>query len=339
MSTERLDAVTRGTGSGDAVSSTTVRVAVCSRSFSRNATLRAQLLARYPNATFNDAGAMLEGDSLVAFLRGHQKAIVAMERIDDDVLSRVPELKVIGKYGVGFDRIDLEALRRHGTRLGWVAGVNRRSVSELTVAFAISVLRHVPAANREVRLGTWRQHVGGLLSGRTVGIVGCGHIGKDVVRLLQPFGCPILVHDIRDYPTFYAEHGIRPVDLESLLREADVVSLHVPLDDTTRGMLSADRLRLLKPTAVLINAARGGLVDESALKDALTHGRLAGAAFDVFHDEPPPDRELINLPNFLATPHIGGSADEAILAMGTAAIEGLDRNEVPPPLECRPTAP
>lgn len=305
------------------------RVAVCSRSFSRNATLRAELLARYECVTFNETGRQLDGDALVAFLRGHDKAITALERIDDYVLSRLPELRVIGKFGVGLDMIDLDAMRRHGKRLGWVSGANCRSVAELALAFAIVMLRHVPFANREVLAGTWRQHVGGLLSGRTVGIIGCGHTGKDFVRLLQPFGCPILVNDIRYYDDFYAEYGIEAIELEDLLARADVVTLHVPLDDSTRGLLTAARLALMKPTAILINAARGGLVDEAAMKQALLEKRLAGAAFDVFAEEPPDDMELLNLPNFLATPHIGGSAAEAILAMGRAAIQGLDDNDIP----------
>lgn len=305
------------------------KVAVCSRSFSRNPVLRAELLSRYENVTFNDAGVQLKGDGLVDFLRGHDKAIIALETIDDYVLSRLPDLKVIGKYGVGLDMIDFDAMRRHGKRLGWISGVNRRSVAELVLAFAIVMLRHVPAANREILSGTWRQVSGGQLSGRTVGIIGCGHVGKDLVRLLQPFGCTIIVNDIRHYGDFYGEFDIRPLALEELLRRADLVTLHVPLDDSTRGLLNKERLSLIKPTAILINAARGGLVDEVALKAALIDKRLAGAAFDVFADEPPQDMELLALPNFLATPHIGGSSEEAILAMGRAAIQGLDENEIP----------
>ena len=307
------------------------RVAVCSRSFSRNPVLRAELIARYREATFNDAGLRLGGDSLIAFLQGHEKAITALEVIDASVLSQLPELRVISKYGVGLDTIDLAAMRVHGTRLGWTGGVNRRSVSELVIAFAIAMLRHVPAAHRDVLSGTWRQRVGGQLTGRTAGIIGCGHIGKDLVPLLQAFGCPILANDVRNYADFYAAHGIEAVSLEQLLRRSDIVTLHVPLDDTTRNMLSEARLALLKPGAVLINAARGGLVDESALKRMLQDGRLAAAAFDVFAVEPPQDRELLALPNFLVTPHIGGSAEEAILAMGRAAIAGLDTNVLPDP--------
>lgn len=307
----------------------TTKIAVCSRSFSSNAILRKELLERYSQVTFNDAGMQLKGESLVRFLQGHDKAITALEVIDEAVLARLPQLKVISKYGVGLDMIDMGAMRRHGKRFGWTGGVNRRSVSELVIASAIAMLRHVPAANREVLAGTWRQHVGGQLTGRTVGIIGCGHIGKDLVPLLRAFDCAVLAHDILEFPDFYAAHGVESVGLDSLLSRSDIVTLHVPLDDSTRGMLDARRLAMLKPTAVLINAARGGLVDEAALKSALLEKRLAAAAFDVFAVEPPIDHELLALPNFLATPHIGGSAQEAILAMGRAAIDGLEHNQIP----------
>lgn len=305
------------------------KVAVCSRSFSRHAVLRAELLARYEHVTFNETGRQFEGGELVSFLRGHDKAITALERIDETVLSQLPELKAIGKYGVGLDMIDLAAMHRYGKRLGWTGGVNRRSVSELVIAFAVSMLRHVPSASKDLVEGTWRQLPGGLLSGRTVGIVGCGFVGKDLIQLLQPWGCTVLAHDILDFPDFYARFGVASVCLDELLQRSDVVSLHVPLDASTRNMLDARRLSQMKPSALLINAARGGLVDEGALKTALQTKHLAAAAFDVFSVEPPQDLELLKLPNFLATPHIGGSAEEAILAMGRAAIDGLDRNEIP----------
>lgn len=305
------------------------RVAVCSRSFSRNPILRAELLARYSNVTFNDAGIQLEGDGLINFLRGHDKAITALEIIDEHVLASLPELKVIGKYGVGLDMIDMGAMSKFGKFLGWTGGVNRRSVSELVIAFAITMLRHIPAANREILSGTWRQHVGGYLSGKVIGIIGCGHIGKDLVGLLKVFDCDILVNDIKDQSVYYAENNITAASLNDLLRQADVVTLHVPLDSSTKNILSLDNLALLKSTAILINTARGGLVDEIALKDMLIHGRLAAAAFDVFAIEPPSDHELLSLENFLATPHIGGSANEAILAMGRSAIDGLDINAIP----------
>ena len=308
---------------------TTERVAVCSRSFSKNTILRAELLSRYSQVTFNDEGLKLADDNLVQYLSGHDKAITGLEKIDEYVLSRLPELQVIGKYGVGLDMIDLNAMRQHGKHLGWTGGVNRRSVSELVIAFAITMLRHIPAAQREVLSGKWRQHVGGLLSGRTIGIIGCGFIGKDLVELLKPWNCNIIANDIIDLPDFYARHCVTPVGLGELLQRSDVVTLHVPLDKSTVNMLSATRLELMKPSAILINVARGGLVDEVAMKAMLITKRLAAAAFDVFAVEPPQDQELLALPNFLVSPHIGGSAEEAIMEMGRAAIRGLDENFIP----------
>ena len=301
-----------------------MRIAVASRSFSRHPVLRAELSARYPDVTFNDRGLSLAGESLIAFLRGHARAITALEKLDDTVFAALPELKVVSKYGVGFDMIDLDAMSRRGVKLGWTGGVNRRSVSELVIALAVMSLRHLPVANAEVRNGAWRQHVGRQLSNRVIGIVGCGHVGKDLAVLLRAFGCRVLAHDIRDFPDFHARHSIEPKSLDDLLRESDIVTLHLPLDSSTRGLLSATKLGLMRQDAILINAARGEIVDEPALKSMLKENRLAAAAFDVFAVEPPSDTELLRLPNFFATPHIGGAAEEAILAMGRAAIAGLE---------------
>ncbi len=306
-------------------------IAVTSRSFSAHPILRTELLERYPDALFNDRAISLSGEGLVEFARGRRKLITALERLDETVLAALPDLEVVSKFGVGTDMIDMAAMARHGVRLGWTAGVNRRSVTELVVAFMISLLRHVPLAHREIRDGIWKNRKGRQISERTVGIIGCGHVGKDLTPILRAFGCQVLAHDILDFPEFYAAHQVEPVGLEDLLRRADIVSLHVPLDESTRNMLNVDRLALMKPDALLINAARGGLVDEDALKAMLRDGRLAGAGFDVFSPEPPDDPELLRLPNFLATPHLGGSTEEAILAMGRAAIEGLDKNALPAP--------
>lgn len=304
-------------------------IAVTSRSFSLHPVLREELLARYDNVRFNDQGLALKGDALIDFARGRRKLITALERIDETFLAALPELEVISKYGVGTDMLDKAALIRHGVRLGWTGGVNKRSVTELALSFMISLLHLVPQTSLEVREGGWKNRKGRQLTGRTVGIIGCGHIGKDLTPILRAFGCTVLAHDILDFPEFYAAHQVTPLGLEDLLRRADVVTLHLPLDDSTRNILSAARLALLKPEAVLINTARGGLVDEAALKRMLVEGRLSAAGFDVFATEPPEDLDLLQLPNFLATPHIGGSSEEAILAMGRAAIRGLDENAVP----------
>jgi D-3-phosphoglycerate dehydrogenase len=291
--------------------------------------LRDELLERFPDATFNDDGVALAGDELVAFLKGHDKAITALESLDAALFAALPEIKVFSKFGVGYDMIDLDAMTKAGIQLGWTGGTNKRSVSELVISFAVQLLRHTPKAQAQVLGGAWRQHVGRQLSQCTVGIIGCGFVGKDLSILLRAFGCRVLAHDILDFADFYAEHDVEPVGLEELLKNSDVVTLHLPIDASTHNILSAERLACMKPDAILINTARGGLVDEDALKTALMEDRLGGAALDVFVMEPPQDQALLELPNFIVTPHLGGSAEEAILAMGRAAIRGLDDNRLP----------
>jgi len=302
---------------------------IASRSFSKHPVLRKEVLKRYPNAKFNDKGLSLNGESLIEFLDGHEMAITALEKIDDSILKLLPNLKVIGKYGVGLDMIDLHAMKRHGVNLGWTGGVNKRSVSELVISYSIALLHRTIFANAEVRKGKWYQVKGRQLSDCTVGIIGCGHVGKDLVELLQPFNCKILANDVLDFKDFYKKYEVTSVGLEELIRKSDIVTLHLPLDKSTQNILDSDKLSLLKNDAVLINLARGGLIDEVALKELLNNNKIAGAALDVFEVEPPVDPSFATMDNVLITPHIGGSTEEAILAMGMAAIEGLENSEDP----------
>ena len=304
-------------------------LAITSRSFSKHPILRKEVLKLYPDAKFNDEGLSLYGDSLVKFLKGYEKAITALEVIDEKILSKLPDLKVIGKYGVGLDMLDLHAIKKFGIKLGWSGGVNKRSVSELVISFAIYLLHRAAFANDEVKNGKWYQVKGRQLSGCTVGIIGCGHVGKDLVRLLQPYNCKILVNDILDFKDFYKQNNILAVGLDELMKKSDVVTLHLPLDKSTENIISEDRLKMLKANAVIINIARGGLIDEKALKQLLLKNKIAGAALDVFAIEPPIDTELAFMNNVIITPHIGGSTEEAILGMGMAAIEGLDNAKDP----------
>ncbi len=298
-------------------------IAVASRSFSRHPVLREELLSRYSRVRFNDLGETLAGENLVGFLAGSVKAITALEPLDEETLSSLPDLRVVAKYGVGLDMIDLDAMERLGILLGWTGGVNRRSVAELTLSSMIALLHRLPESGSDLRSGVWRQIRGRQLTDKTVGIIGCGNIGKDLIILLKPFGCRILANDIVDHLEFYREHGVIPVGLEELLRSADVVTLHVPLNGSTRNMINAGRMALMKEGACLINMARGGLVDEARLSEMLRERRLGGAALDVFNSEPPDDVGLLDLPNVIMTSHIGGSTEEAVLAMGRAAIDGL----------------
>ena len=307
-----------------------LRVAAASPSFCEHPVLRDRLLAEYPDARLNDALDRLEGDRLVAFLRDADVAIVALEHMTADVINALPELKVISKMGTGLDMIDLAAMRSRGIRLGWRAGANALSIAELVVGFAIAALRKMNSANLAVRRGEpVRNRMGRLLSGRVFGLQGCGNIGQHVVRLLQPFGCTIIAYDVADRSEFYRAHGVEAVSFDELIARAEVLSIHAPLNEHTRDLYNRDLFARMRPDAILINTARGELVDEAALYEALTSGVIEAACADVLCSEPVFDSPLIELPNFFLTPHIGGSAAEARLAMGEDALNGITDNFIP----------
>lgn len=301
-----------------------VPIAVTSRSFSRSAVLREKLEAKYSNVAYNNTDHSLVGDELVTFLQGKKKAIIALEKMTAEVFAQLPDLEVIGKYGVGVNNLDLEAMEKHQVKLGWTPGVNARSVSELVLCHLLGFSRNIHRSARKMLKGEWKVEGGMTLTGKTVGIIGCGCVGKDLIQLLKPFGCKLLVHDIRDYPDFYQAHGVETVSKATLLAQADFVTLHIPYNSSTVDFIASDELALMQSHATLINTSRGGIVNEAALLTWLQQNPDANAALDVFADEPFLTSPLLQLDNFYATPHIGGSAKEAISAMGEAAIAGLD---------------
>jgi phosphoglycerate dehydrogenase-like enzyme len=302
-----------------------IRVAVTSRSFSNHPQLRDALTQRYREVAFNDTGKTLSGESLVNFLKDYDKAIIGLERLDADILPKLTRLKTVSRFGVGLDSLDVGLMKQLGIKLAYTPGANKRSVAELVIALAINMLRNIPQSNLQMKEGIWKQFKGRQLSGCSIGIIGMGAIGKDLALLLKAFNCNVFMYDIVEEREFCEFHGFYQVALEELLQHADIVSLHIPLNDATRSIIDERRLALMKHNAILINTARGGLIDEDALKIKLKHNQSFAAAFDVFSVEPPADHELLMLPNFFATPHMAGSTEEAILAMGYAAIEGLEK--------------
>ncbi len=297
-------------------------IAVTSRSFSANATLRRSLLQEFPGARFNDEGLRLEDDSLVTFLSGAVGAIVGIEPISGSILAQLPQLRVLSKFGVGLDSIDLDEVRQRGIQLASTSGTNASAVAELTLLLTLGTLRRIPEAISNVRSERWVSVTGRLLEGKTVGLVGVGHVGKALNGLLQPFGCSVLGFDLLKTPV----DGISFVALDELLGASDVVCIHVPLTDATRGMIGVRQLGLMKNDAVLVNTSRGGVIDEPALLAALISEEIAAAGLDVLETEPPLSWELVNHPNVFATPHIAGTSQESNLAMGRAAIDGLIQN-------------
>ncbi|MFH0926426.1 MAG: phosphoglycerate dehydrogenase [bacterium] len=300
-------------------------IAITSSSFCKNEILRKEISAYFKNIRFNNTGKVIPVSDLPEFLQGCSGAIIGLEQITDDLLGQLSKLRIISKYGVGLDNIDLAALEKRGILLGWTPGVNKRSVAELVLCFMLGLQRNIFFSGFQLKQGKWIKDGGWELTNKTVGIIGCGNIGKELVPFLKMFGCRIIVNDILTFTEFYANHEIVPLSLDDLLQEADIVSLHVSLTEETHHLISAPEFKKMKRSAVLINTSRGDVVDEMALKEALKEGLIRAAALDVFHGEPPVDLALLSLPNLMVTPHIGGNALEAVLAMGRSAIDHLVR--------------
>ncbi len=245
-------------------------------------------------------------------------------KVTRKVIEAAPKLKVIGRAGVGLDNIDLEAARERGIKVVNSPESSTRSVAELAFGLLFAVARKIALADRKMREGVWvkEQAMGIELEGKTLGVVGFGRIGYQVARIANAFGMNVLLYDPVPNEERAREVGGKFVDLETLLRESDVVTLHVPLIDATYHLINEERLKLMKPTAILINAARGEVVDTNALVKALKEGWIAGAGLDVFEEEPlPADHPLTKLDNVVLTPHIGASTVEAQTRAGIQIAE------------------
>jgi D-3-phosphoglycerate dehydrogenase len=234
-------------------------------------------------------------------------------QVTAELLDAAPQLKVIGRAGVGVDNIDLEAATRRGVLVLNTPGGNAVSVAEHTFALLLALARRVPAASESTRRGEWRkkEFSGYELKGKTLGLVGLGRVGQEVARRARAFEMTVVAHDPYAAAPVARDLGVELTDLETLLAQADFLSLHAALTPETHGLLNRERLARCRRGVYVVNAARGELIDEAALAEALQSGRVAGAALDVFASEPPRESPLLNLPNVVATPHIGGSTAEA----------------------------
>ena len=286
-----------------------------------DAGLKSELEAAVGRVTYNETGRPLSSAQLAALLPGVDGTIAGLDSIDAAALAAADGLRVVARYGVGVDNVDLAAAAARGIVVTNTPGANARSVAELTVALLLLLARPVVRAAAETRAGGWPRLPGLSLAGKTVGLVGFGAIGRQTARLLAGFDCRLLAYDPLLNEATAAALGVRAATLDELLADSDFVSLHAPVTPTTRGMVDAPFLARMKPGATLINTARGELVDEAALLAALTSGRLRGAALDAFAAEPPGgDNPLLALPNVIATPHMGAHTDGATTAMGRMAL-------------------
>ena len=253
-------------------------------------------------------------------------AVRSATKVTARVLERATRLKVVGRAGVGVDNVDLEAATRRGVVVMNTPGGSSVTVAELTVAMMLALSRHIAQATASVKAGRWekKKFQGRELAGKTLGVVGIGNIGSVVVDRARAMKMRVVAYDPFISPESAAQLGVELVPLDDLWARADVLSLHVPLTDKTRNLVNAETLAKMHKGALLVNCARGGLVDEKALAQALASGHLGGAALDVFDSEPPPaDNPLLRLDNFICTPHLGASTEEAQAAVAAAICEQL----------------
>jgi D-3-phosphoglycerate dehydrogenase len=270
----------------------------------------------------------LSGDELCAAIADYDALVVRSQvQVDAELIAAGARLVVIGRAGVGVDNVDLEAATRAGITVVNAPTGNTIAAAEHTLALLLGLARRIAPADASVRRGEWRriQFTGLELRGRTLGLIGLGKIGMALADRARALEMPVLGVDPYVTAEQAAHHGIDLVDLDTLLAGADVVSVHVPLNRATRGLIGRDAIAKMKPGALLLNVARGGIVDEQAVADSLAAGRLGGAAVDVFDREPPTDSPLLDAPNTLLTPHLGASTEEAqVLVAEEVAAQVID---------------
>jgi phosphoglycerate dehydrogenase-like enzyme len=269
----------------------------------------------YPTAGLS----LLDPKNLISQLAGIDAVLASVERYDRAVIE-ASRLRVIARVGVGYDAVDVAAATDRGALVTITPGTNEHSVAELTIALITGVFRGLPYRYHEVRSGKWTKRALPRLSGKTLGLVGMGRIGRAVVPRAHGLGLKVIAHDPLADPEFAEQFGVRLCSFAELLGQADIVSLHMPATVQTNDLINRQTLAQMKRGAVLINTSRGALVDEDALCDALKSGHLLGAGLDVFKIEPLPlDSPLLALDNVLLSPHMGGLDEESLEAMTALA--------------------
>jgi len=271
----------------------------------------------------------LEEDELVKLARDADAIIIRFNgRVSERIMEASPKLKVIGRHGVGLENIDLRAARDRGIKVVYTPEANAVSVAEHFVGLALALAKHITLANQAVREGKWwvrRELTGRELHGKTLGILGMGRIGQQTARICRHgFQMEILYFDVRSYPHVENELGAKRKELEDLFKESDLISINLPLLPTTRHLVNARLLKLMKPTAYIVNMARGPIWNEEDLAEVLKTRAIAGAASDVFEEEPPsPSNPLLGLDNFVATPHSAAHTEESLIRMSLVAEDIL----------------
>jgi len=284
--------------------------------------LKLKLEEMVKEVVYNTSGKSLKEADLLQIIEDFDGMIAGLDEINKEVISRAKNLKVISRYGSGYDRVDIEAAKESGIYVTNTPGANSTSVAELTIGLAIAAARSIPYANFETKKGEWPRLKGITLQGKVFGLLGLGSIAKEVVFRLKGFNCKLVTYHPHRNPEFEEEHDIEYCSLDNLLGKSDFVSLHLPVTPATSRKVNKDFLNKMKKGSILINTSRGELIDEDALYESLKNGHLRAAALDAFSKEPPEhDNPLLSLPQVIVTPHMGAATDMAANEMGRMAME------------------
>lgn len=301
------------------------KILITPKSFSKAKDQALKLLGKYDMEIIeNHMGKTLTEEQMVQICEDIDGIIVGIDPMSERVLRNAKRLKAISKYGAGLDNIDVDVAKEMGIKLDRAVGTNATSVAELAVGMFFSLSRNMVKHANLVKSGSWSRTLGCELTGKLVGIIGLGYVGREVARLATGLGMHVIAYDpfFKD-KEFLNKYEIEITDLYSVFRLGDFITLHLPLTSDTRHLVNEDLLKYMKKTAYLINTSRGELIDEDALYDALIKGAIAGAASDVFSKEPPGEHKLLTVDNFILTPHIGAYTKEAIEKMVVKSTKNL----------------
>ncbi len=266
-------------------------------------------------------GKPMTAEELIPYIADADAVIAGLDVYSDEVISAGKNLKVISRYGVGYDKVDLASATKNGVAVTFTPGTNENSVADLAMALMLSAARFVPSVNADVKNGGWGRTLGGEMWGKTLGVIGLGRIGKGVVRRAKGFNMNVICFEKFPDEEFGKEFGVKYTDLDDVIKNSDFITIHVPLLPETKGMISTKEFEMMKKTAVIVNTARGGIVDEAALAVALEKGEIAAAGLDATEQEPPVGSPLLKIDSCIITSHIGGFTRDAVANMGMMAAE------------------
>lgn len=303
-----------------------MKILVTPTSFSKDKPSKAKvLLEKFADEiVYNPYGRPLTPAEIIPLLKGVDGYIAGLDYITAEVIAHAPaSLKVISRYGTGYDRVDIGSATQKKITVTNTPGVNSESVADLTFGLMLSVSRSIPFLDREVRKGNWTRMTGTELFRKKLGILGLGAVGKRVALRAKGFSMEVLAHDPYIDRSFIQTNDIKECAFDELIMNADFISIHLPLNEQTRDIINASVIAKMKPGVIVVNTARGGLIDEKAAFKALKAGKIGGLGLDAFDKEPPGESPLFQLNNVVATPHAGSRTHEAVYNMGILAVQNL----------------